>query len=174
MTESYQEKQERQAREAYAKHAHVSELHRNPYRAAWKLWQPDPNQCVFWTRIISEPPHLIVIGDGPSAITRGHKGDSPLGLVYWIAGQTDMHYLAGKCDDGMREPGGIDWDEVIGDLKSDSFSLAYIRDELAKTDSDEPEFAYSLGRVVSPRVYYARAACQALVRLLEARCDRDR
>jgi len=176
------------AREAYAKHDVLTE--EGP--GMWTIRRKDSGN--FLTRIVAIYPHLICVGDGPTAVFYGGDPGEPLGMVRWVADGSDS-YMTEKLYIGIGGRGG-EWSARL----DQACMVEDIQDYICRCEDDDPDlehfnwalhqardnedlqgardtifcnvtdgFDYSPGEVTSERVYYAREACRALLRLIDAK-----
>lgn len=177
---------ERDAVEDYARH-----------RIAWlredQALIKRPTSGIFRAYIAKLGTHLVLVGDCNTCVFFNHSSDSFKVLVQWVAGSS-LDYLARKVHIGMdsydiawyrkrdilREDileivaeGDLSsrnravWQEALELYSDDPFEVLcdYIYNNIVETDVLDR--LNTLGRVVAPRVIYAREACRTLVRLLD-------
>ncbi len=156
---------------------------------SWLLGAEGSSVNLFWISIMG--PYVVLVGDLRTCVFRRGYAASPKAMVQWVC-RADLHYLSETCRSAMDHHSGYTWDSNIARFELDGYSLdpdGYFtaRDRVVYKNAQEYVDAgctalqrylesnlsdptdmplHDIGRVVSPRVIYARAACRRLAQII--------
>lgn len=189
---SYREQYAQELRE-YTAQCYAEHILKNSTENTWEIRNPN-GSSVFYAEIAALGPYLVVVGDTDTVVFRGSY--TGIKLVSWLASSDSYGYLCEKASIGMSgddhvyefdadaaredlqelretraEDAGDDaLDEEEEDLFKELLGGQYehpqgLHQQLYDAGiTDEP---HRVGRVISPRIYYAHAAVKRLWALLK-------